>query len=218
MNNKYVAVVGAGPGVSAGVARKFGANGFTIILLARNPESLALRVSELQDAGIQAHGIVADVSDEQSLKSAFARIHSEHGTLDALVYNAGANTIANPSVLDPMDLTKDFSVNVVGALICAQLVAPAMIAHGSGSILFTGGLLALNPVASRASAAISKAGLRNLAFTLAEEFAKHGLKVGTVTIGGAVASGTFFDPDLIAEAYWDLHSGKAAGEILYMQS
>lgn len=116
MNKKSVAIMGAGPGVSAGVARKFGANGFAVILLARNPESLQLRVSELQNAGIEAFGIVADASDEQSLQTAFARIHTEHGTLDALVYNAGANTIAIPSALDAVDLTRDFTVNVVGAL------------------------------------------------------------------------------------------------------
>ncbi|MCY0905364.1 SDR family NAD(P)-dependent oxidoreductase [Arthrobacter sp. H14-L1] len=217
MNQKCVAIVGAGPGVSAGVARKFGANGFTVILLARNPASLELRVSELQSAGIEAHGVVADVTDLQSLQSAFASIQAEHGILDALVYNAGANTIANPSVLNAADLTRDFMVNVVGALNCAQLAAPAMIARGSGSILFTGGLLALNPVASRASASISKAGLRNLALTLADELAEQGLKVGTVTIGGVVQAGTFFDPDLIAEAFWDLHTGKSAGEVLYVQ-
>ena len=217
MNKKSVAIMGAGPGVSAGVARKFGANGFAVILLARNPESLQLRVSELQNAGIEAFGIVADASDEQSLQTAFARIHTEHGTLDALVYNAGANTIANPSALDAVDLIRDFTVNVVGALRCAQLAAPAMVERGSGSILFTGGLLALKPVASRASASISKAGLRNLTFTLADELTGQGLKIGTVTIGGVVAAGTFFDPDLIAEAYWDLHTGKTTGEVLYVQ-
>lgn len=217
MSKLCVAIVGAGPGVSAGVARKFGANDFTVILLARNAESLQIRVSELRQAGIEAHGIVADVTDTQSLQAAFARIHAEHPTLDVLVYNAGANTIANPSVLDAADLARDFAVNVVGALNCAQLVAPAMVARGSGSILFTGGMLGINPVASRASASISKAGLRNLSFTLSNELSAQGIKVGTVTIGGAVQAGTFFDPDLIAEAYWDLHTGKLAGEVLYVQ-
>lgn len=218
MFKKCVAIVGAGPGVSAGVARKFGANGFTVILLARNPESLELRVAELQEAGIEANGIVADVTDRQSLESAFDRIQEEHGVLDALVYNAGAITIDNPSVLDPTDLTKDFAVNVVGAMNSAQLVIPGMVARGAGTILFTGGMLAVNPVASRASAAISKAGLRNLTFTLAQELGDQGIRVGTVTIGGVVKAGTFFDPDLIAEAYWDLHTGKSTGEVQYVQA
>ena len=217
MNKKHVAIVGAGPSVSAGVARKFGANGFSVILLARNPESLQLRVEELKGAGIDAHGLVADVTDKQSVASAFERIRANYGVLDVLVYNAGANTISNPTALDAADLVRDFTINVVGALQCAQLVAPEMVARGSGSIIFTGGLLGVNPVASRASASISKAGLRNLAFTLSDELTEHGLKVGTVTIGGAVQPGTFFDPDLISEAYWDLHTGNATGEVLYVQ-
>lgn len=218
MTKKCIAIVGAGPGASAGVARKFGAEGFTVILLARTADSLEQQVSELRDSGIEAHSIVADATDAQSLESAFARIRAEHGPLDVLVYNAGANTIADPTALDPSDLSHDFTVNVVGALRCAQLVAPDMMTRGSGSILFTGGGLAVNPVPSRASASISKAGLRNLSVTLAEELAPHGVTVGTVTIGGAVRAGTFFDPDLIAEAYWDLHTGAAEGEVLYAQS
>lgn len=218
MTKKCIAIVGAGPGISAGVARKFGAEGFTVVLLARTAESLERQVSELRDSGIEAHSIVADVSDARTLESAFARIKAEYGIVDVLVYNAGANTIADPTALDPADLTRDFTVNVVGALTSAQLVAEDMIARGSGSILFTGGDLAVNPVPSRASASISKAGLRNLSVTLADELAAHNITVGTVTIGGPVQAGTFFDPDLIAAAYWDLHTGAAEGEVLYEQS
>lgn len=76
-------------------------------------------------------------------------------------------------------------------------------------------MLALNPVVSRASAAISKAGLRNLTFTLAEELAPHGIHVGTVTIGGVVKAGTFFDPDAIAESFWNLHEKRDTNEILF---
>ncbi|GAB3120621.1 SDR family NAD(P)-dependent oxidoreductase [Glaciibacter psychrotolerans] len=149
------------------------------------------------------------------MTEAFARIESEFGTPDVLVYNAGAITISNPSELAVDDLLSDFTVNVAGALRCAQAVIPAMAERGSGSILFTGGMLALNPVASRALAAIGKAGLRNLAFTLADELAPQGITVGTVTIGGIVAAGSFFDPDLIAETYWDLHTGERQREVLY---
>lgn len=76
-----------------------------------------------------------------------------------------------------------------------------MTERGSGSILFTEGMLALSPVASRASAVISKVRLRNLTFTLSDGLAPSGIKVGTVTIGGAVKSGPFFAPDLIAQSF-----------------
>ncbi|MEO7586840.1 MAG: SDR family NAD(P)-dependent oxidoreductase [Arachnia sp.] len=132
-----------------------------------------------------------------------------------MVYNAGANTISNPSTLDVDDLMDDFTVNVAGALRCAQAVIPAMTERGSGTILFTGGMLALKPVASRASAAIGKAGLRNLTFTLADEISPLGITVGIVTIGGVVATGGFYDPDLIAESYWRFFTGHEEREVLY---
>jgi short-subunit dehydrogenase len=218
MSKPLIVIVGAGPGVSAGIARKFGSNGFKVILVARKQESLNLQIAELQKKNIEACGIRADASLSESLTGAFNQIKSDHGIPAVLVYNAGANTINNPSALSRNDLSNDFNVNVGGALISSQQVIPGMIKRKKGTILFTGGMLALNPVSSRASASISKAGLRNLTFTMADELSPHGIHVGTVTIGGVVKPGTFFDPDLIAESYWELFTKRDKREILYKQS
>lgn len=215
MSKPIVAIVGAGSGVSAGVARKFGGQGFAIALVARTRSSLDTQVARLHDHGIEASGFVADVTDAVGLTAAFDAIETELGRPDVLVYNAGANTIGEPSQLDTADLLGDFAVNVAGALNSARLVIPGMVERGSGTILFTGGMLGVNPVSSRASASIGKAGLRNLAFTLSEELSPKGLTVGIVTIGGVVEAGTHFDPDLIANAYWALYSGARTGEIQY---
>ncbi|ATG53013.1 short-chain dehydrogenase [Brachybacterium vulturis] len=217
MTSGLVAIVGAGPGISTAVARRFGAEGFTAVLLSRTRSSLDREVANLQAAGIEAHGLVADAADPRSLSAAFARLEDEHGTPDVLLYNAGANTIGDPTALAVEDLIDDFTVNVAGALTSAQLLVPGMLERGHGTLLFTGGMLAVNPVVSRASAAISKAGLRNLVATLGDELVPQGLRVGTVTIGGVVRAGTFFDPDLIAESFWDLHTGKETGEVQYVE-
>ena len=218
MNNPLIVIVGAGPGVSAGIARKFGSNGFEVILLARKQESLDLQVSELQKKGIDAHGILADASVSASIIAAISQVKSDYGMPEVLIYNVGSNTINNPSVLNRNDLINDFNVNVAGALVSSQQVIPGMMERKKGTILFTGGMLALNPVASRASASISKAGLRNLTFTMADELSPYGIHVATVTIGGVVKPGTFFDPDLIAESYWELFTKGDKREILYKQS
>lgn len=217
MDKPLLVIVGAGPGVSAAVARKFGSHGFKVVLLARKRASLDLQIAELQKKSIEAYGVVADALVPDSLRAAFNQIKKEYGVPDVLVYNAGANTISNPSDLKEQDLLSDFGVNVVGALVSSQQVIPEMVARKKGTILFTGGMLALRPVASRASASMSKAGLRNLAFTLADELSSHGVAVATVTIGGVVKPGTFFDPDLIAECYWDLHTKRDQVEALYKQ-
>lgn len=215
MHKQIIAIVGAGTGVSAGIARKFGHNGYIVVLLARRRAALEELVQALRGEGIEAHGIVADAVAAEAVEEGFARVQADFGTPDVMVYNAGANTVSNPSELAVEDLIGDFTVNVAGALRCVQAVVPAMTERGSGTILFTGGMLALNPVASRASASIAKAGLRNLAFTLADEVEPLGITVGIVTIGGVVSAGTFFDPDLIAEAYWRFIAGAQQREVLY---
>lgn len=215
MSKPIAMIVGSGLGVSAGVARKFGTHGFSIALVARTRASLDTQVALLQGRGIEASGFVADVTETEELALAFAAIEAEMGSPAVLVYNAGANTVSEPSQLSSADLLRDFSVNVGGALDSARLVIPAMRERGSGTILFTGGMLGVNRVSSRASASIGKAGLRNLAFTLSGELGPQGLTVGTVTIGGVVEAGTYFDPDEIANAYWDLHIGSLHGEVQY---
>lgn len=217
MSKSLIVIVGAGPGVSAGIARKFGSNNFKVVLIARRQESLDKQVAELQKKNIEAHGITADATELDSITTTFDKLKKEYGVPDVLVYNAGANTINNPSELTQKDLLSDFSVNVAGALTTSQQVIPEMNERKNGTILFTGGMLALNPVVSRASAAISKAGLRNLVFTLSDELSTNGINVGTVTIGGAVEPGTFFDPDLIAEAYWELFTTPDKKEIIYQE-
>jgi short-subunit dehydrogenase len=74
-----------------------------------------------------------------------------------------------------------------------------------GTILLTGGGLALHPHPKYSSMAVGKAGIRNLAFSLAAELEPAGIHVATVTISGIVRPGTPFDPDKIAEVYWRLH-------------
>jgi len=69
-----------------------------------------------------------------------------------------------------------------------------------------------------ASLSIGKAGIRSLAYTLAQEMEGTGIHVATVTIGGTVEPGTHFDPDLIAQSYLNLHRqapGTFETEVLY---
>jgi len=198
-------IVGAGAGVSLGVAKRFAQEGFEIALLARRAAALAEQVAALTSSGAWASGYVADASTPTSLQQAFDQIKAEIGPPTVLVYNAAAIRQGAPAGLPVDDLMADLMVNVGGALVAAQQVIPAMRSAGQGTILFTGGGLALNPNARYASLAIGKAAMRNLALTLAQELAATGIHVATVTIDGFVKPGTHFDPDQIAETFWTLH-------------
>jgi NAD(P)-dependent dehydrogenase (short-subunit alcohol dehydrogenase family) len=108
----------------------------------------------------------------------------------------------------PARFRADLDLCATGALACAQAAFPAMQARGAGSLLFTGGGLALRPEfgAGVAGLTAGKSALRGLVFALAGELAPHGIHVGTVTIAGQVAPGGPFDPDRIAEAFAALHA------------
>ena len=103
-----------------------------------------------------------------------------------------------------------YDVDVVSAVMAAQVAAPAMRAGGGGTILFTGGGFADNPVPSLATLSIGKAALRSAATMLGADLADDRVRVASVTILGAIAAGTPFDPDRIAETYWSVVHSDAA--------
>ena len=150
----------------------------------------------------------ADAADPAALAAALG-----DGRVEVLLYNAYRATMApgehqgGPSSLDPEALVADFRVNVAGALAATQAMLPGMLARGRGTVLFTGGGLALDPTGwlPAASLAVGKAGLRSLARTLHAELAPRGVHAGTVTVAGGIEPGTVFDPDRIADAFWSLH-------------
>ena len=218
MSQPVCAIMGFGTGVSLGVARAFGKEGYTLALLARNPAKLDTNCQELLQAGYTVQPFAADAGSHESLLAAFAQIRTQLGDPEVLVYNAAALVPGKPSALSFEQLVADFQVNVAGALVAAQEVLPAMRSRGNGTLLFTGGGLALEPYADLSSLAIGKAGIRSLAFSLAQELANTGIRVGTVTICGIVKPGTHFDPDTIAQSYLALHKqtpGTPAVEIVY---
>ncbi|MDM8532908.1 SDR family NAD(P)-dependent oxidoreductase [Anaerolineales bacterium HSG25] len=218
MSDQVCVIVGAGAGIGSAVARRFAREGYQIVLLRRNQEALDASVAELKKQRAEAYGYTVDASDNQSIERVFDHIKVEVGEPEVLVYNAAVIKPGYPSELDPDMLTNDLMVNVVGALTSAQQVIHRMQENGHGTILFTGGGLALTPNPQYASLAVGKAGLRSLCYSLAEELTDEGVHVATVTIAGYVTPGSHFDPDLIAEKYWRLHtqpSEKWTVEIVY---
>lgn len=169
MSQGICVIVGAGPSLGMAVARRFGREGYRLALLARRPEQLADYVGQLRQDGIDAHGYAADAGDEPSLRQAFGRIRERLGPVDVLIYNAVVVRSTHPAELEIETLVADFRVNVAGALASAQQVLADMRERRGGTIIFTGGGLALNPLAQYASLSIDKAALRNLTFTLSEE-------------------------------------------------
>lgn len=218
MKNKVCTIIGAGPGVSIAVAKRFASEGYAVVLMSRNIIKLAPLVNELRDSGYRAVGYEADASNFSSVTEAYTLGVREFGNSGVLVYNAAVLRQGTPSRLNPEEFAADQRVNIAGALHAAQLALPGMEQAGEGTILLTGGGLALEPYPQYASLAAGKAGIRNLAFSLAAELTPKGIHCATVTICGFVKEGTKFAPALIAEKFWALHTqerGKWDREIIF---
>jgi NAD(P)-dependent dehydrogenase (short-subunit alcohol dehydrogenase family) len=211
-------VVGVGPGIGRAVARRFAREGFAVGLVTRSADAGERFAAAIAATGARAVSVAADAGDAPALRAALDRLRSSLGEPSVLVYNASSSHAAAPSGLDPADLEADFRISVTGALVAVQHVLPAMLAAGRGTVLLTGGGLALAPSVEAPSLAVGKAGLRSLALSLAAELAPAGIHVATVTVAGFVQPGTRFDPDRIAEEYWRLHlqeAGRWESEVVF---
>lgn len=218
MNDKpLLVIVGSGPGVSFGIAKKFGSNGFRVVLIARTKPSLERVLEDLRRLGIESHGITADASDPDSLKTAFEQIKHQYGATDVLVYNAAHIVPGDPLSITEQQLIEDFKVNTVGALTSAQQVIPEMLERRQGTLFFTGGGIALIPNPLYASLSVGKAAIHSLALSLAETLSPYGIYVGQVLIADHVKKGTFYDPDRIADVYWGLYNKKDRREYLFKE-
>ncbi|TVY11329.1 hypothetical protein [Paenibacillus cremeus] len=85
----------------------------------------------------------------------------------------------------------------------------------NGTVLFTGGGLALYPYADYSSLAIGKSGIRNLAYSLHQELSPKGIYVGTLTINGFVKEGTYFSPENIANTFYSMYENRTETEIMF---
>ena len=201
---KTALVIGVGPGLGSALVRKFFAAGYKIIMVARSMEKLkdfAATVSGSED-GIAYYQ--ADVGDRDSIGTAINKILHEQGVPDIIIYNVSVLRPASPSKIDYDTFLEDFKINVGGALTTYQKVRPALQEKGEGIFIFTGGGLSLSPFHEFASLGVGKAGLRNLVACMAQENKDSGIMVYTITINGMIEKGTFFDPEKIAEKFYEV--------------
>ena len=198
-----IVVLGAGSGIGAAVARRCSVPGDTVFLLSRDARRLGPLAEELSRSGRTVDVLVADVADERALNDAIDRVVDVVGAPDLVVYNAAFVRRDRPGDLSHEEHAQAWTVNVVGAVTAASRFLPQMAARGTGSFLLTGGLPRADPAWT--SLSLGKAGLRALTSLLADEFGDRGVHVATLVVDGAVAEGTAFDPDLIAQEFLRLH-------------
>jgi len=197
--------IGSGPGMGFATAERFAKEGFQVILSARNAAKTQELAHQLKAKGYKAEARTVDAGDSSSVANLISEVEKQFGSIDVLHYNAAS--MRKATLLEqPRDtFNKDLSVNIGGALVAAQAIAPKMSERGSGTILLTGGGFALQPHPDYLSLSIGKAGIRALAHGLFESFKEKGIHVATVTVATFVNPASE-DAAAVAERFWQLHN------------
>src|ERR1700751_5133824 len=184
----HLLLIGAGPGVGAGVVRRFGREGFRSTLISRS-ETLDKLAPELRSGGLEIEAIGADIEDLDGYRETLERIFTAPGAPGVVVYNA-----ALPDPGEILDTTVErlrtaHDVDVLGAVVAAQVAAPALRPAGAGPLLVPGGGFAENPAPTRASLSMGKAALRSAQTLIAAGVREEGIPAATVTTVGAAKPG-----------------------------
>ena len=219
---KVALVIGAGDSTGGAIARRFAKEGYVACVTRRSSDKLQPLVDSIRAEGGQAFGYASDARKEEDVIALFAQIEAEHGPVEVLVFNIGANVPC--SILDETSRKyfKIWEMACFSGFLNAQQAARRMVARGRGTILFTGATAALRGASHFAAFAGAKHALRALAQSMARELGPKNIHVAFVVVDGAIDTefirtsfperyalkdqDGILNPDHIAENYWYLHS------------
>ncbi len=173
-------------------------------LLARSTDRLGDLASSLADTRAEINTVEADASDPDDLRAQLTELYRRDGGPGVVIYNAVMGAPDRLLSSTAGHLQAAYAVDVIGAIVVAQVAAPAMKAAGFGTIVVTGGGFADHPIPALATISLGKAALRSAATILGADLGPDGIRVATLTIAGQIAEGTPFDPARIAERYWEV--------------
>ena len=219
---KVALVIGAGDATGGAIARRFAREGYIACVTRRSADKLQPLIDSIRADGGQAYGYASDARKEEDVAALFAQIEAEHGPVEVMVFNIGANVPSSILEETARKYFKVWEMACFSGFLNGQAAARRMVARGRGTILFTGATAALRGSANFAAFAGAKHALRALAQSMARELGPLNIHVAHVVVDGAIDTAFIRDtfperyalkdqdgilnPDHIAENYWYLHT------------
>ncbi|GAB6255626.1 SDR family NAD(P)-dependent oxidoreductase [Peribacillus frigoritolerans] len=217
---KTFVIIGAGKGLGLSLAKCFGKEGYQVALVSRNAENLQDLVDILKQENIEASYYVADIYNKEQIEQAIHAIKEKYGQIDVLEFSPVAGNFPLTTVLElTVENARDqFEGYVASAINVVNVVLPDMLTKKEGVLLFTTGLSAMYPAPMMGNVGIAMAGLRNYISNLHTELSPKGIFVGHRSLGLFIKEpgvGTFDDPDVIAEMWYQAYTEKKVWEEEY---
>ncbi|MEU9657405.1 SDR family NAD(P)-dependent oxidoreductase [Streptomyces chartreusis] len=229
--SQVLAIFGAGSGLGTALARRFGKEGFSVALVARNADRLQALADGLAAEGIDATAFPTDLSDPANAAPVVEAIKDSKGRIDVVSYQPlpGGTAFVPATDLDAERLSHWVNLFLLTPVAIAHTVLPEMTARGTGGFIVAGGFTAADPQPFISGIGPAMAGIRNFVHSLHGEIADSGVYAGVVTLSALIkhseaynaispeqlaeiTGGTtgmdVIDPVDLAETYWRLYTDR----------
>lgn len=178
LNQKTAVITGGATGIGLAAAKRFVEEGAFVFIFGRRQEALD---AALADLGANARALQGSVSNLSDLERLYAAVKAERGTLDIVFANAGAGGPRALGEITDEHIDEAFDTNVKGTIFTVQKALPLM--GSGGSIILTGSSAGTTGAPAFSVYSASKAAVRNLARTWAQDLKGTGIRVNVLSPG-----------------------------------
>ncbi|QDC02687.1 SDR family oxidoreductase [Mesorhizobium sp. 8] len=178
LEGKVAVITGGATGIGLAAAKRFIEEGAFVFIFGRRQEALDTAVANL---GSNARAVKGSVSDPDDLDRLYTAVKAERGTLDIVFANAGVGSQLALGQITAGHIDVTFDTNVKGTIFTVQKALPLM--GQGGSIILTGSSAGTTGAPAFSAYSASKAAVRNLARTWAEDLKGTGIRVNVISPG-----------------------------------
>jgi NAD(P)-dependent dehydrogenase (short-subunit alcohol dehydrogenase family) len=180
--HKNVLVTGGASGIGLAICHRLTSEGAKLVFIDRNVETGKTVENELTHLGRLALFVEADLTDENAVEGAFAKVLETLGHVDVLVNNAGGAFSEDYEETTLESWNADLALNLTAHFVLTRLVLPGMVAQGRGVITNVSSVNAIQALGNPAYSA-AKAGLISFTQTLAIGYGPKGIRSNAVLPG-----------------------------------
>ena len=185
MSDRVAVVTGSGQNLGRGMAIGLAEAGASVVIAEIDEETGPAIEQELIEGGHEALWVHTNVRDAASVDMMVSATIDRFGSLDVMVSNAGGMFMAPAVDISEHGFEAVLNLNLVGAWLCGQAAAKAMIASGKGgSVVNVSSMNAIVGALNGAHYGAAKAGILGLTRSLAAEWAEHDIRVNAIAPGG----------------------------------
>lgn len=183
LKDKVALVTGASYGIGFAIASAYASAGATIVFNDIKQELVDKGLAAYKELGIKAHGYVFDVTDEEQVNAAIAKIEKEVGVIDILVNNAGIIKRIPALEMKASEFRQVIDVDLNAPFIVSKAVAPGMIKKGHGKIINICSMMSELGRETVAAYAAAKGGLKMLTKNFASEWGEFNIQCNGIGPG-----------------------------------